>query len=166
MVHDNDAIQPVLKGNLVSILHCKDVCIYIYLHAYLQWVHWQKQYTTISVAFTVSAVFVTFSYFVPPFPTFFDLRTFKMCALPFAAQAPSVFVAPSQTIARCPCTFCDCEFPPVSFCAAFCVLETHVKQPRDLWVCEHVWTFFWTCSHDEFSSFLFRTCEALARLWR
>lgn len=30
MVHDNDAIQPVLKGNLVSILHCKDVCIYIF----------------------------------------------------------------------------------------------------------------------------------------
>ena len=28
MVHDNDAIQPVLKGNLVSILHCKDAYIY------------------------------------------------------------------------------------------------------------------------------------------
>ena len=130
MVHDNNA---VLKGNLVSILHCKDVCIhiYIYMHIYNEYIG--RNNMPPSVLPSLSLLFFgTFSYFVPPFPTFFDLRTFKMCALPFAAQAPSVFVAPSQTIARCPCTFCDCEFPPVSFCAAFCVLETHVKQPRDL----------------------------------
>ena len=147
------------------------IYIYIYLHAYLQWVHWQKQYATISVAFTsvaftVSAVFWHLFLLCPTLSDLFRPSNFQNVRFAFRCSGSICFCCAIPNDSKVPLYLLRLWISTREFlCSLLCSRNTCEATSRfvSVWTCVN---FFWTCSHEEFSNFLFRTCQALARLWR